>query len=216
MEGYLVELEDSLMNFRDVEHRGVVKKEQEIIDSFTLNLWIPAAFQNGAVAGVFPDEVETLKGFDLPEEEREAVKSRFYRMYETRDLYVLYNRFLRQEGFPALPQVQYEKRKLRYEDVYPVLYLKYRLSRQAERSNIKHLVIDEMQDYSRLQYLIIRRMFSCKMTILGDGRRRWRISSRMYCSFYRGFSGRICGGLRCGRVTGIRWKLRRMRQISLA
>ena len=31
MEGYLVELEDSLMNFRDVEHRGVVKKEQEII-----------------------------------------------------------------------------------------------------------------------------------------------------------------------------------------
>jgi DNA helicase-2/ATP-dependent DNA helicase PcrA len=52
--------------------------------------------------------------------------------------------------------------------VYPVLYLKYRLSRQAERSNIKHLVIDEMQDYSRLQYLIIRRMFSCKMTILGD------------------------------------------------
>ena len=61
-----------------------------------------------------------------------------------------------------------EERKLRYEDVYPVLYLKYRLSRQAERSNIKHLVIDEMQDYSRLQYLIIRRMFSCKMTILGD------------------------------------------------
>ena len=29
-------------------------------------------------------------------------------------------------------------------------------------------LIDEMQDYSRLQYLIIRRMFSCKMTILGD------------------------------------------------
>lgn len=28
MEGYLVELEDSLMNFRDVEHRGVVKKSR--------------------------------------------------------------------------------------------------------------------------------------------------------------------------------------------
>ena len=169
MEGYLVELEDSLMNFRDVEHRGVVKKEQEIIELFYFKFMdIPLLSRMDAVAEYFIDEVETLKGFDLPEEEREAVKSRFYRMYETRDLYVLYNRFLRQEGFPALPQVQYEKRKLRYEDVYPVLYLKYRLSRQAERSNIKHLVIDEMQDYSRLQYLIIRRMFSCKMTILGD------------------------------------------------
>ena len=34
--------------------------------------------------------------------------------------------------------------------------------------NIKHLVIDEMQDYSYLQYTILANLFSCKMTILGD------------------------------------------------
>ena len=169
MEGYLVELEDSLMNFRDVEHRGVVKKEQEIIELFYFKFMdIPLLSRMDAVAEYFIDEVETLKGFDLPEEEREAVKSRFYRMYETRDLYVLYNRFLRQEGFPALPQVQYEKRKLRYEDVYPILYLKYRLETQQEDSGVRHLIVDEMQDYSRIQYLIIQKLFKCKMTILGD------------------------------------------------
>ena len=169
MEGYLVELEDSLMNFRDVEHRGVVKKEQEIIELFYFKFMdIPLLSRMDAVAEYFIDEVETLKEFDLSEEEREAVKSRFYRMYETRDLYVLYNRFLRQEGFPALPQVQYEKRKLRYEDVYPVLYLKYRLETQQEDSGVRHLIVDEMQDYSRIQYLIIQKLFKCKMTILGD------------------------------------------------
>ena len=169
MEGYLAELEDSLMNFRDIEHRGVVKKEQEIIELFYFKFMdIPLLSRMDAVAEYFIDEVETLKGFDLPEEERDAVKSRFYRMYETRDLYVLYNRFLRQEGFPALPQVQYEKRKLRYEDVYPVLYLKYRLETQQEDSGVRHLVVDEMQDYSMIQYLIIQRLFKCKMTILGD------------------------------------------------
>ena len=169
MEGYLVELEDSLMNFRDVEHRGVVKKEQVIIELFYFKFMdIPLLSRMDAVAEYFIDEVETLKGFDLPEEERDAVKSRFYRMYETRDLYVLYNRFLRQEGFPALPQVQYEKRKLRYEDVYPVLYLKYRLETQQEDSGVRHLIVDEMQDYSMIQYLIIQRLFKCKMTILGD------------------------------------------------
>lgn len=169
MEGYLVELEDSLMNFRDVEHRGVEKKEQEIIELFYFKFMdIPLLSRMDAVAEYFIDEVETLKGFDLPEEERDAVKSRFYRMYETRDLYVLYNRFLKQEGFPALPQVQYEKRKLRYEDVYPVLYLKYRLETQQEDSGVRHLIVDEMQDYSMLQYLIIQRLFKCKMTILGD------------------------------------------------
>lgn len=169
MEGYLAELEDSLMNFRDIEHRGVVKKEQEIIELFYFKFMdIPLLSRMDAVAEYFIDEVETLKGFDLPEEERDAVKSRFYRMYETRDLYVLYNRFLRQDGFPALPQVQYEKRKLRYEDVYPVLYLKYRLETQQEDSGVRHLIVDEMQDYSMIQYLIIQRLFKCKMTILGD------------------------------------------------
>ena len=169
MEGYLVELEDSLMDFRDIEHRGVVKKEQEIIELFYFKFMdIPLLSRMDAVAEYFIDEVETLKGFDLPEEERDAVKSRFYRMYETRDLYVLYNRFLRQEGFPALPQVQYEKRKLRYEDVYPVLYMKYRLEIQQEDSGVRHLIVDEMQDYSMIQYLIIQKLFKCKMTILGD------------------------------------------------
>ena len=169
MEGYIVELEDSLMNFRDVEHRGVVKKEQEIIELFYFKFMdIPLLSRMDAVAEYFIDEIETLKGFDLPDDEREAVKSRFYRMYETRDLYVLYNRFLKQEGFPALPQVQYEKRKLRYEDVYPVLYLKYRLETQQEDSGVRHLIVDEMQDYSMLQYLIIQKLFKCRMTILGD------------------------------------------------
>ena len=169
MEGYLAELEDSLMDFRDIEHRGVVKKEQEIIELFYFKFMdIPLLSRMDAVAEYFIDEVETLKGFDLPEEERDAVKSRFYRMYETRDLYVLYNRFLRQEGFPALPQVQYEKRKLRYEDVYPVLYMKYRLEIKQEDSGVRHLIVDEMQDYSMIQYLIIQKLFKCKMTILGD------------------------------------------------
>ena len=40
------------------------------------------------------------------------------------------------------------------EDVFPMLYLKYRLTGRAKQQKIKHLVIDEMQDYSYLQYTI--------------------------------------------------------------
>lgn len=49
-----------------------------------------------------------------------------------------------------------------------MLYLKYRLYSRNVHKNIKHLVIDEMQDYSYLQYEILRQLFPCKMTILGD------------------------------------------------
>ena len=146
-----------------------MKSESEIITLFYDKFAdIPLLSRMDAVAETFIDEIETLLNRDLPEEERIPLIEKFRKMYETMDFYVLYNRFLKKEGYQMLPRRPLEKRKLRYEDVYPVLYLKYRLSRQAERSNIKHLVIDEMQDYSRLQYLMIRRMFSCKMTILGD------------------------------------------------
>ena len=169
MEGFALELEDELMNFSDVSYKSFVKSESEIITLFYDKFAdIPLLSRMDAVAETFIDEIETLLNRDLPEEERIPLIEKFRKMYETMDFYVLYNRFLKKEGYQTLPRRPLEKRKLRYEDVYPVLYLKYRLSRQAERSNIKHLVIDEMQDYSRLQYLIIRRMFSCKMSILGD------------------------------------------------
>ena len=33
---------------------------------------------------------------------------------------------------------------------------------------VKHLLVDEMQDYSNVQYAVLSRLFSCRKTILGD------------------------------------------------
>ena len=89
-------------------------------------------------------------------------------MYVTTDVYEIYNRLMEANGLPALPSVPLEKRLLEYEDVYPMLYLKYRLCKGESRRTIRHLVIDEMQDYSYLQYVILEKLFDCRMTILGD------------------------------------------------
>ena len=169
MERYLVELEDRLMNFKDVEYKGFVKKESEIIELFYFKFQdFPLLSRMDAVADYFIDEVETLRDRDLADDEKDLIREKFMKLYVTRDLYVIYSQFLKENGYKGLPRVSYEKRKLKYEDVYPVLYLKYRLQSQQGRSNIKHLVVDEMQDYSRLQYEILQRIFSCRMTILGD------------------------------------------------
>lgn len=169
MEGYLTGLEDELMNFKDVEYKNFTRKEEEIIDLFYFKFQdIPLLSRMEAVAENFIDEVETLRDNDMDEEERAIVMEKFLKMYDTQDLYVIYSRFLESCGYPGLPHVQLAERKLRYEDVYPVLYMKYRLSRQNSHNGIKHLVVDEMQDYSRLQYQILKMMFPCRMTILGD------------------------------------------------
>lgn len=169
LEGFILELEDELMNFRNIEYKGFSMTESQIIDLFYFKFMeTPLLERMDMVAEYFIDEVETLRGSDLPEEEREALFERFRSMYETRDFYVLYNWFLEKEGYPVLPDVPLEKRHLKYEDVYPVLYLKYCLSNQKEHRGIKHLVVDEMQDYSWIQYLLLKKMFPCRMTILGD------------------------------------------------
>ena len=74
------------------------------------------------------DEYETLLGRDLSEEELLIVQNKFDKMYVTKDIYKIYGWLLEECGYPALPDVEYEKRKLEYEDVFPVLYLKYRLT----------------------------------------------------------------------------------------
>lgn len=169
VEGFLIELEDRLIDFRDIEYRGFKKTEGEILDFFYNRFMdIPILSRMEAVKEYFIDEYETLYGKNIQEEEREYIREKFESMYVTMDVCEIYNWLLEEYGWPVLPEVSAEERVLEYEDVYPVLYLKYRLRPASRRKKIRHLVIDEMQDYSYLQYVILRQLFDCNMTILGD------------------------------------------------
>ena len=169
IEGFLIELEDRLVDFEDVEFKGIRKSAGEIMEFFYEKyIGTPLLDRMGAVMEYFIDEVETLRGRSLNDEEQEIIYRKFMNMYVTRDICQIYNWFLEDYGFPALPDMPPERRVLEYEDVYPILYLKYSLTAAGQRKNIRHLVIDEMQDYTYLQYVLLAKMFSCNMTILGD------------------------------------------------
>ena len=169
IEGFLIELEDRLVDFEDVEFKGIRKSAGEIMEFFYEKYTgTPLLDRMGAVMEYFIDEVETIRGRNLNDEELEIICRKFMNMYVTRDICQIYNWFLEDYGFPALPDMPPERRVLEYEDVYPILYLKYSLTAAGQRKNIRHLVIDEMQDYTYLQYVLLAKMFSCNMTILGD------------------------------------------------
>ena len=58
---------------------------------------------------------------------------------------------------------------LEFADVFPMIYLGILLKAPAGRDHVvKHLVIDEMQDYTPVQYAVIAKLFRCDKTILGD------------------------------------------------
>ena len=59
--------------------------------------------------------------------------------------------------------------KMYYEDIAPYIYFKGMLEGTLHIADIRHVVIDEAQDYSYLQYQIIKKLFKyASFTILGD------------------------------------------------
>ncbi|HYF67287.1 MAG TPA: UvrD-helicase domain-containing protein [Ohtaekwangia sp.] len=57
---------------------------------------------------------------------------------------------------------------LEYSDVFPLIYCTIRLEGVKTYDHVKHLLVDEMQDYTPVQYSVLSRLFKCKKTILGD------------------------------------------------
>ena len=61
-----------------------------------------------------------------------------------------------------------ERYLISYDDIAPLLYLKSMVFGADGFLYVKHLLVDEMQDYSPVHYAFFNKLFVCKKTILGD------------------------------------------------
>ena len=60
-------------------------------------------------------------------------------------------------------------REVKYEDITPMLYIRAAMEGFRSYKNVKHILIDEAQDYSPLFYELIRKSFkNAAITIMGD------------------------------------------------
>ncbi|WP_411678990.1 HelD family protein [Clostridium thailandense] len=66
-----------------------------------------------------------------------------------------------------------DRKELTYDDLAPIIYLKIRLEGLKYNEEVKHVVIDEAQDYSPLQFRVIKELTACNsFTIVGDSNQR--------------------------------------------
>lgn len=91
------------------------------------------------------------------------------RFQNTLSLYKDFYQFLDAPRMLALPSA----RTLEWADVFPFIYLYAAFEgidddSRKDMNITKHLVIDEMQDYTPVQYAVINLLFPCPKTILGD------------------------------------------------
>ena len=99
------------------------------------------------------------------------IKEEILAMFRFRDSLSIYKKFYESEPRWGL-FVEYpdkKRGKLEFCDLFPMCYVHIFFEGAKTRYNeINHLLIDEMQDYTPIQYAVIAKLFSCRMTILGD------------------------------------------------
>jgi DNA helicase-2/ATP-dependent DNA helicase PcrA len=105
--------------------------------------------------------------YELRTDERQALREAIRGMVRKITLRQAYQGLFEWMGQPEL--IKPAVGKLEYADVFPLIYLKIRLEGVSNpRLAVKHLLIDEMQDYTPVQYAVLARLFPCRKTVLGD------------------------------------------------
>ena len=87
-------------------------------------------------------------------------------MLKLRSPSALYRDFFKYIGRPHM--LHMEGNRIEWNDVFPFLYLWHSYRGLEKQLQTRHLVIDEMQDYSPVQYEVLRILYPCQRTILGD------------------------------------------------
>jgi DNA helicase II / ATP-dependent DNA helicase PcrA len=88
------------------------------------------------------------------------------KMVKLGNVFDFYRNFYQWIKMPDLFVMQGDE--LEYADIFPLIYCKIRLEGVQSYDHVKHLLVDEMQDYTPVQYAVLSRLFKCKKTILGD------------------------------------------------
>ena len=105
--------------------------------------------------------------YEVTASDKRTIKKAIANMSGTTNILKLYKGFFLWMGKIDLFKMQ-SHNTLEYHDAFGLAYLKLCVEGIQPDRKVKHLLIDEMQDYSPIHYAIISKMFTCKMTFLGD------------------------------------------------
>jgi DNA helicase-2/ATP-dependent DNA helicase PcrA len=165
---YLLHLENNYFTGTELRVGKTVVPLPFILARFKAYHRVPILKRFGLVAQDVRDHVRNATGRKLTGQEKATIGEAIPRMFRFHQVLDLYQDFYRWLGRPELFRYDPQHRKLEYADVFALIYLRLRLEGLSAYEQVKHLVIDEMQDYTPVQYAVLGRLFTCRKTILGD------------------------------------------------
>ncbi|KMT23313.1 HelD family protein [Clostridium cylindrosporum] len=168
LDSYLEKANTEYFSPEDICIESIKVSKEYLMLSYIALKRMPVKKRLEKIANDIIENRKTSNGKRIKAEIANQVKTAILKMYKFKDALSLYKNFYDYIEKPKLFHFV-EKNKLEYADVFPYIYTKMFFEGfETNFKYVKHLLVDEMQDYTPIQYAVIRKLFNCKMTILGD------------------------------------------------
>ena len=164
---YLLYVENNYFTGNELRVGKTIVPLSFILARFKAYHRVPLLKRFALVAEDVRNHVRDATRRKLTGHEKSTIWEAIPRMFKFNNVLDFYRDFYRWLGKPELFRFEHGM-SLEYADVFAVIYLRIRLEGLTTYDHVKHLLVDEMQDYTPVQYAVLSRLFACRKTILGD------------------------------------------------
>ncbi len=167
MDNFIAQISSIVFEPTDYSYGRFTAKADTIYARFDAYNKYPVKRRLQMVADDIFDRFETDNYMDDDIPKSRTILNALNKMLKIKNTLSLYKEFYKFIDTPEM-LVMPSKKTLEWADVFPFLYLHAFYEGLQENRIIQHLVVDEMQDYTPIQYAVINLLFKCQKTILGD------------------------------------------------
>ncbi len=167
MDEFLSQLPDTIFEPSDYHFGSFTAESKWIKERFAAYYNIPIKKRLQEVAHDILEQYVNQNFMGDPMPKMGNIIKNLSAMLKVKNILTLYKNFYKQMNI-ADKFVMHNRKTLEWADVYPFMYFQAAFSGLQENRTIRHLVIDEMQDYTPVQFAVINILFKCSKTMLGD------------------------------------------------
>ena len=169
LDKFILHIENTYFKAADVKLTKYITIPAPFIEEQYLRInRYPIRRRFDAMADYMLDMLKIQYTFTVTTTGRNLLKKEIRLMFAGNNDIQVYKDFFKWTNNPGMFKMR-KGHTLEYSDLAPLAYLHLALEGNGNQPfRVKHLLIDEMQDYSPIQYKVIQKLFPCRKTVLGD------------------------------------------------
>lgn len=165
LNSYLEQLDYTILHAKPLHFVGYDFDEGYIASRFLAYKKAPVLKRLVMVADDIVDVLQSKRNGELELPRKKVIVQALQELLKFQNPMDIYKSFILEQDSSLF---HFDGKTLEFNDVYPYLYCQIYFKGITTFEGIQYFVLDEMQDYTPIQYAVLAKIFECKKTIIGD------------------------------------------------